>query len=48
MDWKQELMTKFKNFFDTQITKEIVTIVGEKQQKHSVLPSLNTFVFEFP
>jgi hypothetical protein len=41
MDWKQELMTKFKNFFDTQITKEIVTIVGEKQQKHSVLLDKN-------
>lgn len=41
MDWKQELMTKFKNFFDTQITKETVTIIGEKQQKHSVLLDKN-------
>ncbi len=34
-------MTKFKNFFDTQITKETVTISGERQQRHSVLLDKN-------
>ncbi|SEI04857.1 hypothetical protein [Bathymodiolus azoricus thioautotrophic gill symbiont] len=41
MDWKQELMTKFKSFFDTKVTKETVIIAGEEQQKHSVLLDKN-------
>ncbi|VVM19701.1 hypothetical protein BSPWISOXPB_6864 [uncultured Gammaproteobacteria bacterium] len=28
-------MTKFKNFFDTQITKETVTIIGETAETFS-------------